>query len=237
MAKGIRTSQETIDKIVGLRNEGKSYDDIEAETGIARSTIHKYLKHIELSPETKEGIRVRYKEKISKIMREKPLKEVPGLAEFNNDLVVQTEKITGNYNSKHIGNRSVAHIMCVLLDNYISVSIPYGDNDRYDLIAEQNKKLYRIQCRTARYIRNGTWTIKTTSVQHSKTKNVIRDFHDDVELFAAYIRELDVVIVFDISIVKKTSVSFTLKDFLHVYNQRTLEDFIYDPSKSLDNYK
>lgn len=66
------TSQETIDLILSLRKDGKTYDQIREATGCAKSTISKYcLEHglsenskkvEELTPELLQQIQLRYNE-------------------------------------------------------------------------------------------------------------------------------------------------------------------------------
>ncbi len=46
-----------------------------------------------------------------------------------------------------------------------SVSVPFGDNDKYDLIVDNGRELYRIQCKTA-------WENKQDTIRfntHSQT--------------------------------------------------------------------
>ena len=52
-------------------------------------------------------------------------------------------------NSKNIGQLSEAMALCEFQKYHIPVSIPWGDNERYDMIAEFDGKLNKIQVKTA----------------------------------------------------------------------------------------
>ena len=54
-------------------------------------------------------------------------------------------------NTKSQGNIGVAAAIAYFTANNIQVSIPLGDNSRYDLIVEINGKLKKVQCKTSRY--------------------------------------------------------------------------------------
>lgn len=51
-------------------------------------------------------------------------------------------------NSKSVGERSEAAILNWLIQLGYAVSIPFGNNQRYDLIADDGKGLIRVQCKT-----------------------------------------------------------------------------------------
>lgn len=52
-------------------------------------------------------------------------------------------------NSKDTGDATEALVIQRMVDAGYSVSIPFGDNDPYDLIVDTGDELYRIQCKTA----------------------------------------------------------------------------------------
>ena len=47
-------------------------------------------------------------------------------------------------NTKSIGNIGEAKALCKFIEYHIPVYLPFGDNERSDLIAELNGKLNRI---------------------------------------------------------------------------------------------
>lgn len=70
-------------------------------------------------------------------------------------------------------------------------SIPYGNSAKYDFIAEVNKKLYKIQCKSSHYV-NDHGIIKTDAItfsaisQTTNTKETIRHRYtcDQIDYFA-----------------------------------------------------
>lgn len=68
-------------------------------------------------------------------------------------------------NTKDLGDETEAIAIQELIATGYSVSIPFGDNDKYDLIADDGEHLYRIQCKTA-------WQNKPNTIRfntHSQT--------------------------------------------------------------------
>lgn len=77
-------------------------------------------------------------------------------------------------NTKDIGDETEAKIVFELLANGYSVSLPFGDNDKYDLIVDDGEELYRIQCKTA-------WANKENTIRfntHSQTTKDGTDHED-----------------------------------------------------------
>lgn len=58
--------------------------------------------------------------------------------------------MNNNINSKQKGNVTELKIMLAFIEKGYSVSIPYGDCDRYDFVVDINGRFYRIQCKTSR---------------------------------------------------------------------------------------
>ena len=55
-------------------------------------------------------------------------------------------------NSKHVGDTSEAQVIAALLKMGKNVLLPFGDNQRYDVVIEEKGKFIRIQVKTAREI-------------------------------------------------------------------------------------
>ena len=88
-------------------------------------------------------------------------------------------------NSKDIGDQTEAHILATLVDCGYSVSVPFGDNDKYDMIVDDGERLHRIQCKTGWTTTQGTMRFNT----HSQTT---RDgqYHE-----STYAGEIDAFVV------------------------------------------
>lgn len=94
-------------------------------------------------------------------------------------------------NSKSRGDATEAAIIQRLIASGYSVSIPFGDNDKYDLVVDSGEKLYRVQCKTA-------WQNKTETIRfntHSQTTKG-GEYHEktydgEIDAFVARYPETD----------------------------------------------
>ena len=92
-------------------------------------------------------------------------------------------------NSKGVGLSNEAYILAKLTSIGWVVSIPFGDNAPYDLIADTGKELIRIQCRTPRF-RNSRFRIKLTSVRINRKGKRIKELdRQNIDAIASYVRE------------------------------------------------
>ena len=86
-------------------------------------------------------------------------------------------------NSKAKGDVSEGFVIAQLLKLGYALSIPFGDNQRYDLIVDDGERLWRAQVKTAR-LRDGCLVFNTTS------QNVLtgarRGYRGEIDLFLAY---------------------------------------------------
>ncbi|WP_089649773.1 group I intron-associated PD-(D/E)XK endonuclease [Halobacterium hubeiense] len=94
-------------------------------------------------------------------------------------------------NSKAVGDTTESKILHTLISNGYSVSIPFGDNDKYDLIVDDDGRLLRIQCKTA-------WETKTGTIRFNTHSQTTRDgeyhestYHDAVDAFVVRYPETD----------------------------------------------
>ncbi|WP_247729705.1 group I intron-associated PD-(D/E)XK endonuclease [Halovivax limisalsi] len=68
-------------------------------------------------------------------------------------------------NSKDVGDETEAKVISAAISAGYSVSIPFGDNDKYDLVLDDGDELLRVQCKTA-------WENKSETIRfntHSQT--------------------------------------------------------------------
>lgn len=91
-------------------------------------------------------------------------------------------------NSKMKGNIGEAIILSEFVKRGVQCSIPYGDNARYDLIAEFNGKLNRIQIKfcAQEIINNSIGCPCCSSTNHTTNKNYNK-YINDVDYMAYYI--------------------------------------------------
>lgn len=86
-------------------------------------------------------------------------------------------------NSKMKGQLSEAKVLYELQKRNIPVCIPWGDNERYDLVAEFNGKLNRIQVKTANDENNGAICCYCRSSTNHTTNKNLSTYESDVDYF------------------------------------------------------
>jgi len=87
-------------------------------------------------------------------------------------------------NTKQTGDVSVARILARLLELERVVSIPFGDNARYDLVVEVEGRLLRVQCKTGRLERGAIVFPVSSSAAHRGGGR--RSYHGEVDAFAVH---------------------------------------------------
>lgn len=110
-------------------------------------------------------------------------------------------------NSKSIGNIGEAKVLCKFVELGIPVYIPFGDNEKSDLIADFNGKLNRIQVKTSLKAEDGKMIFDLTSSTFHR-KNGVRHIYssDEIDYFACYNIERDKIFLIPIDKAPKTSI-------------------------------
>ncbi|WP_137288045.1 group I intron-associated PD-(D/E)XK endonuclease [Natronorubrum halophilum] len=94
-------------------------------------------------------------------------------------------------NSKDIGDETESRALSKLIESGYSVSIPFGDNDRYDLVVDDGGDLYRLQCKTGWPNKDETMRFNTHS---QTTKDGVyheRTYHGAIDAFLVYYPEME----------------------------------------------
>lgn len=89
-------------------------------------------------------------------------------------------------NSNILGKTTEIEVMLYLIKRGYSVSLPYGDKDRYDQIWDINGKLYRIQVKTSHICSKNTGKaieFKTTGTSNGRTTSYSQN---DIDYFATF---------------------------------------------------
>jgi hypothetical protein len=94
---------------------------------------------------------------------------------------------TPKRNTKAIGDRAEAMVIAALVCHGYLVSIPFGENHRYDLIADDGERLLRIQVKSGR-LRNGIINYTCcSSHQHRRSgPTASRPYFGEIEYLAVY---------------------------------------------------
>ena len=96
-------------------------------------------------------------------------------------------------NSKTKGQLSEAKALYEFQRYGIPVCIPWGDNERYDLIAEFDGKFNRIQVKTCNEEENGAIVCYTrSSTNHTTNKNLLT-YENDVDYFVFVNQTYDLI--------------------------------------------
>lgn len=96
-------------------------------------------------------------------------------------------------NTKQIGDTSEAVVLAALIRRGYSVSIPFGDNDPYDLVVDGAESLLRVQVKTG-WLEEGCVRFKTASKTTAGGQRVDRDYTaGEVDGFAVRCRDSDVL--------------------------------------------
>lgn len=94
---------------------------------------------------------------------------------------------------KSKGELSEALILAALLRAGKVVLHPFGDNQRYDLVIDEDGKFIRVQCKTARlHEKRSVLVFSTCSSQTHRGKGT-QNYRGQIELFGVYSPDLDKV--------------------------------------------
>lgn len=88
-----------------------------------------------------------------------------------------------NYDPKGVGEKSTAQIIARMLAADKVVLMPFGDNQRYDIVVDEDGKLIRVQCKTACF--KGEYFVFSTCSTNWNTKR-IRGYKGEADLFLVY---------------------------------------------------
>lgn len=116
------------------------------------------------------------------------------------------------FDTNHIGSISESAITTRFLQLGYSVLIPYGGNQRYDMVIENEEgEIWRVQCKTARTHGDGT-VIQFDTANHNVTgKNrQARHYRGQCDYFAVYYARLDKIYLLPVDQVGFTKVNLRL---------------------------
>ena len=139
-------------------------------------------------------------------------------------------------NSKMKGQLSEARALYEFQKRNIPVCIPWGDNERYDMIAEFNGKFNRIQVKTSNEERNGAICCYCRSSTNHTTNKNLTTYEDDVDYFVFVNQTYDLIAIVPIEeIGNKKQIRLRLQPAANgqTTNTRFFSDFSFE--KMFDN--
>jgi len=86
-------------------------------------------------------------------------------------------------NPKAVGERAEAMILAAVVARGYSASIPFGNNQRYDLIIDDGRDLFRVQCKSGWLYRG---SVHFTTASHNGFTGERRQYDGQVEFFLVY---------------------------------------------------
>lgn len=84
-----------------------------------------------------------------------------------------------------VGHRTEASILAELVRRGHRVLVPFGVNQRYDLVIEGDGRFLRAQCKTGR-LRDGVIQFSTRSIQSNRHRITARSYAGEIDLFLVY---------------------------------------------------
>lgn len=109
-------------------------------------------------------------------------------------------------NNKTKGELSEARALYEFQKYGIPVCIPWGDNQRYDMIADFNGKLNRIQIKTANEEENGSIKCYCRSSKNHTTNKHCDKYIGEVDYFVFYNQTYDIIALVPMEIIGEKSV-------------------------------
>ena len=110
--------------------------------------------------------------------------------------------------------------MLEFVKRHIPISLPYGDNSRYDLVAEFNGKLNRIQVKYCNCLtKENSVTLTCRSSTNHTTNKRLSTYKDDVDYMAFYIPSWEETLLIPIEEIgdkKSITIRRTLQTFIRI---------------------
>lgn len=141
-------------------------------------------------------------------------------------------------NSKTKGQLSEARVLYEFQKYHIPVCLPWGDNERYDMIAEFDGKFNRIQIKTSNEENNGAvMCYARSSTNHTTNKN-LTTYIGEVDYFVFVNQTHDIlalVPITDIGTQKTIRLRLTPPSNGQTKNVRYFSDYSFDKKFNLSD--
>jgi hypothetical protein len=88
---------------------------------------------------------------------------------------------------KDVGDRTTLAVMLALRDAGYTISVPFGENTRYDLVIDDGIRLERVQCKTGR-LREGAVLFNTASfyAHLPSPRELRRTYQGEIDYFGVF---------------------------------------------------
>ena len=136
------------------------------------------------------------------------------------------------FTTKQLGNIGESKTLDAFVEMGIPVYIPYGDNEKADLVAEFNGKLNKIQVKSSLKIEDGLITVDVSSTHRKGGKSVRETYSvEDVDYFSIFNYESKLLILIPSNIVggkSQLKISYPYKESTNQYKNINWEDYTFD---------
>ena len=131
-------------------------------------------------------------------------------------------------NSKDRGDETEVKAMQQLIAAGNSVSVPFGDNDKYDLVVDDGTRLYRVQCKTAWRNKDEMIRFNTHSQTTSEGEYHERTYHGDIDAFLVRHPETETFYWIDIDEASEKKMALRFDAEIDHPSINWVEDFEFD---------
>ena len=101
-------------------------------------------------------------------------------------------------NTKDVGDETEAKVIYELISNGYSVCVPFGDNDKYDLVVDDGDILHRVQCKTGWANKADTMRFNTHSQTTKRGEYHEKTYHGEIDAFVVRYPENESIYWIDI---------------------------------------
>lgn len=124
--------------------------------------------------------------------------------------------------SKDIGDIAETKVLSELIERGYAVSIPYGDNQRYDLIADDNGQMYRVQVKSGA-MEDGCvrFECKTAYTDHNDNRKYKSYDSSEIDAYAVWSSEQSQVYWIPVNEAGSSAMRLRVEDDLERYTSQT----------------
>jgi hypothetical protein len=96
--------------------------------------------------------------------------------------------------TKAAGDTSEAVALARFVAAGLTVSVPFGEDSRYDLLVDDGETIHRVQVKTGR-LRKGVVNFHTASMHYHRSGGSTKDYRGSADFFAVFCPDNDVLYV------------------------------------------
>jgi hypothetical protein len=115
--------------------------------------------------------------------------------------------------TKEIGELSEAKVLVELKSLGFTVSTPFGDNAKYDLIFDDGSSLHKVQVKTGRLKDRGVVSFNTATRGHNTDNTYQKEYtEEDIDVFVVYCPQNENLYAVDVEDAPNSSMSLRVEE-------------------------